>query len=49
MEINFTLTENDFLQQQLYLASKSKLIKKQKKLARVFVTLILLLIDFCFI
>jgi len=48
MEINFTLTENDFLQQQLYLASKSKLIKKQKKLARVFVTLILLLIGFLF-
>jgi hypothetical protein len=48
MELKYTLTENDYLQQQLYLASKSKLIKKQRKMAKFLILIILLLICFLF-
>lgn len=48
MELNYSLTEDDYLQQQLYLASKSKLIKKQRKTGRILVLMILLLIGFLF-
>ncbi|SHG08855.1 YcxB family protein [Flavobacterium johnsoniae] len=48
MELKYTLTENDYLQQQLYLASKSKLIKKQRIKSRLLVLIILLVIGFLF-
>jgi len=48
MELNYALTENDYLQQQLYLASKNEQIKKQRKLNRILVLVILLIIGFLF-
>ncbi|KAF2339784.1 hypothetical protein [Flavobacterium tistrianum] len=49
MELNYSLTENDYLQQQLFLASKSKLIKKQRKTARILVLVILIIIGILFL
>lgn len=46
MELKYSLTENDYLQQQLYLASKSNQINKQRKRARIAVPIILLVIVF---
>ncbi|MBB4800546.1 hypothetical protein HNP37_000585 [Flavobacterium nitrogenifigens] len=48
MELNYSLTENDYLQQQLYLASKSKLIEKQRKISRLLVFVLLLVIGLLF-
>ncbi|WJS96035.1 hypothetical protein NYQ10_06150 [Flavobacterium johnsoniae] len=46
MELNYSLTENDYLQQQLYLASKSEQIKKQRRITKTFVILVLVILGF---
>lgn len=48
MELKYSLTEHDYFQQQLYLASKSKLIKDQRKKSRLFVLIGLLGLSFLF-
>ncbi len=44
MELNYSLTENDYLQQQLYLASKSKQIKRQRERTNIMVGIIIIVI-----
>lgn len=48
MELKYTLTENDYLQQQLYMASKSKLVNNQRKKSRILVFMVLLGISLLF-
>jgi len=35
MELNYSLTENDYLQQQLYLASKNEFFKRERRITNV--------------
>ncbi|WP_129746025.1 hypothetical protein [Flavobacterium anhuiense] len=44
MELIYSLTENDYLQQQLYLASKSEFVKKQRKKTKLLIILSLFMI-----
>lgn len=44
MELNYSLTENDYLQQQLYLASKSEYVKKRRKTVKIGILVLLLII-----
>lgn len=48
MELKYTLTENDYLQQQLYMASKSRLVNNQRKKSRILVFIVLLGISLLF-
>jgi len=43
MELNYSLTENDYLQQQLYLASKDEQYKKTRKIGHI-ITIVLILV-----
>lgn len=44
MELNYSLTENDYLQQQLYLASKGEYWKKRRKTVTMAIIVLLLII-----
>ncbi len=46
MELKYSLTENDYLQQQLYLTSKSEQIKKQRRITKILVILLLVILGF---
>ena len=48
MELNYTLNENDYLQHQLYIASKSERINKERKKSLTTVTFTFLALSFIF-
>ena len=48
MTFTYILTENDFLQNQLFVASKSKRVKKQRIKSWITVSLVFLVLSFLF-